>query len=96
MAFSETYAPAKRIDEWHKLHELLEHWNNCVKYEGFMNPISVLDEEGLVFQTIWFARSVCGRSPISPTSPTMEQLLLTMHSLLLADVSSGPDTPINF
>jgi hypothetical protein len=63
MAYSEKYTLTKRIDEWHNLHELLGHWNSSVKDQGFMDPVSVLDEEGNVFQTIWFARSVCGQYP---------------------------------
>lgn len=68
MAFSETYTLTRRIDEWYKLHDLLEHWNSSVKDEGFMDPISVLSEEGKAFQTIWFARSVCGQSSLSPST----------------------------
>ena len=64
MAYSETYALSKRIYEWHKLHDLLGHWDSSVKDKGFMDPVSVLDEEGKVFQTIWFARSVCGQYPL--------------------------------
>ncbi|KAJ5964939.1 uncharacterized protein N7479_004815 [Penicillium vulpinum] len=44
MASSETYTLTTRIEEWHKLHDLLEYWNSSVKDKGFMDPVSVLDE----------------------------------------------------
>lgn len=65
MASSQLHTLSKMIDEWHKLRVQLEHWQNCVKDKGFMDPVSVLDEEDSVFQSIWFTRGVCGQlSPI--------------------------------
>ncbi|KAJ5291352.1 hypothetical protein N7478_000603 [Penicillium angulare] len=65
MAYSQTHSLTKTIDEWHKLYAQLEHWESSVKNKGFMDPVSVLNDEGKVFQTIWFVRSVCGQYPLS-------------------------------
>lgn len=92
MAFSEIHSLTKMIDEWHKLHDLLEHWQSSVKDKGFMDPVSVLDEEGKMFETIWFARSVCGQSLDSWPVKS----LLTMHSLLLANVPPCSNTPLDY
>lgn len=60
IASSEVDPLAKRVTKWYKLRDLLGFWDSSVSHKGFMDPISVVDEEGKVFQTIWFARSVCG------------------------------------
>ncbi|OGM42250.1 hypothetical protein ABOM_009054 [Aspergillus bombycis] len=63
IACSDGTSASKGLDEWYKLRDLLDHWNHSVKGRSFMDPVSVYEEDGQPFTTIWFARSVCDFAP---------------------------------
>jgi hypothetical protein len=77
------------MGEWEKLRKLLDHWGRSVK--GFMDPVSVCKEDDKVFLTIWFARSVCGKSSFFSTPSASDdahvasswQMFHLAHILLL-------------
>jgi hypothetical protein len=94
MACPEGSSVAERNHEWRKLCNLLDHWSSSVKGKGYMDSVSEFEEDGQVFRTIWFARSVCGNCLYTLVMNTIANQILS-YSLVLADVSPGPDLSLD-